>query len=64
MMENLTKNMMENLTKNMMENWSTGKNIHKQECNAENEVQQELWQGVWAPCWIALTIINLIYTYC
>ena len=40
------KLLFQNLTKNMMENLSTGKNIGKQECTAENEVQQELWQGV------------------
>ena len=33
---------LKNLTNNMMENWSTG----KQEWSAENEVQQEQWQGV------------------
>ena len=40
------KLLFQNLTKNMMENWSTGKNIGKQECSAENELQQELWQDV------------------
>ena len=53
--ETSKKLLFQKLTKNMMENWSTGKNIGKQECSAENEVQQKLWQGV---CRRVSTLIN------
>ena len=42
-----------------MENWSKEKNIGKQECSAENEGQQELWQGVCRRVTIVSVDINI-----